>query len=155
MVMAVAAAGAIFGDNAGYWIGRTAGRPLIDRFGRWILLTPERVARIQAYFARHGDKTILVARFITGLRVFAALFAGISHMRWPVFLLYNAAGAVLWSVAVSLLGYLFGASLPILQQWIGRTGLIILGLIVVGILVSLWLRRRVRPSPPPPGSEPG
>lgn len=148
LVMAVAAAGAIVGDNFGYGIGRSVGRAFIDRWGRWLLLRPERVAKIEGFFHRHGDKTILVARFLPGLRVFAALFAGMSRMRWPVFLMYNAMGAVLWSVTISLLGYFFGASLPVLEKWIGRTGLVIAGAAGLAVLIAVAVRRRIAGPPP-------
>ena len=91
------------------------------------------------------NKTILVARFITGLRVFAALFAGASKMPWRVFVIYNIAGAILWSVAITTLGYLFGQSLPLLVKWVGRSGTILLiAVIVIGIVV--WRIRKYRRS---------
>ena len=109
MVMMIAAVGAVVGDNIGFAVGHHFGRGFLLRVGRYMFLTPERFAAMDRYFHRHGNKTILVARFITGLRVFAALFAGASHMRWRVFLLYNVMGAVLWSVVITTLGYLWQA----------------------------------------------
>ena len=100
---------------------------------------------MENYFKSHGNKTILVARFITGLRVFAALLAGASKMRWRVFFVYNVAGAVLWSFVITLLGYLFGQSLPLLVKWVGRTGTILL---IVAIILGLimWRVQRHRKS---------
>ncbi len=92
---------------------------------------------MENYFKSHGNKTILVARFITGLRVFAALLAGASHMRWRTFFFYNVAGAVIWSVVITTLGYVFGQSLPILIQWVGRSGTILLVVAVIGAFV-VW-----------------
>jgi membrane protein DedA with SNARE-associated domain len=99
---------------------------------------------MENYFERHGNKTILVARFITGLRVFAALLAGASRkMPWRVFVVYNMAGAVLWSVVITTLGYLFGASLPLLVKWVGRSGTILLiAAIVIGVII--WRVRQHR-----------
>ena len=93
-----------------------------------------RLQHLENYFQSHGNKTILVARFITGLRVFAALLAGASMMRWRVFLLYNVAGAILWSITITLLGYLFGQSLPLLVRWVGRTGTFFL---IAGIVIGV------------------
>jgi membrane-associated protein len=91
---------------------------------------------MEHYFKSHGNKTILVARFITGLRVFAALLAGASKMPWRVFLVYNMAGAALWAVVITSLGYLFGQSLPLLVKWVGRSGTILLIVaVVIGIVV--------------------
>jgi undecaprenyl-diphosphatase len=137
LVMLVAATGAVCGDNIGFAVGHHFGRSVLLRFGKYVFLTPERLEHLENYFHSHGNKTILVARFITGLRVFAALLAGASMMRWRIFLMYNVAGAILWSVVITLLGYVFGQSLPILVRWVGWTGTILL---IVGIvlIIVVW-----------------
>jgi membrane protein DedA with SNARE-associated domain len=138
LVMLIAATGAVIGDNIGFAIGHHFGRNVLLRVGRFFFLTPKRFEQMENYFERHGNKTILVARFITGLRVFAALLAGASRkMPWRVFFVYNVAGAVLWSVAITTLGYLFGQSLPLLIKWVGRSGTILLIMAVV-IAVVAW-----------------
>jgi len=142
LVMLVAASGAVIGDNIGFAIGHHYGRGLLLRFGRFFFLTPKRLEHMENYFKRYGNKTILVARFITGLRVFAALLAGASHMRWRVFLVYNVAGAIIWSVVITTLGYLFGESLPLLIRWVGRSGTILLVVILVVAVIIWHLRRR-------------
>ena len=136
LVMLIAATGAVIGDNIGYWVGRYYGRRFFDRFGKFLFLTPARLARMDAFFARHGSKTIFVARFITGLRVFAALFAGASKMRWRTFFLYNVAGAILWAIVIATVGRLFGDSWPILERWIGRSGVIMLVAVIVIIVIG-------------------
>ncbi len=144
LVMIIAASGAVVGDNIGFAIGHHYGRGFLLRIGRFFFLTPKRLEHMETYFERHGNKTILVARFITGLRVFAALLAGASRkMPWRVFVLYNMAGAILWSVVITTLGYLFGASLPLLVKWVGRSGTILLiAAIVIGVVV--WRVRQHR-----------
>jgi len=145
LVMLVAATGAVIGDNIGFAIGHHYGRGFLLRVGRFVFLTPKRIEHMENYFKSHGNKTILVARFITGLRVFAALLAGASRMPWRVFVVYNVAGAVLWSFVITLLGYLFGQSLPLLVKWVGRTGTILLIVaIVLGIIA--WRVQRHRKS---------
>ena len=145
LVMLVAATGAVIGDNIGFAIGHHYGRGFLLRVGRFFFLTPKRIEHMENYFKSHGNKTILVARFITGLRVFAALLAGASRMPWRVFFVYNVAGAVLWSFVITLLGYLFGQSLPLLVKWVGRTGTILLIVaIVLGIIA--WRVQRHRKS---------
>ena len=142
LVMIIAASGAIVGDNIGFAIGHHYGRGFLLRVGRFFFLTPKRLAHMENYFERHGNKTILVARFITGLRVFAALLAGASRkMPWRVFFVYNVAGAVLWSVVITTLGYLFGQSLPLLVKWVGRSGTILLILAVVTAVVAWRIRK--------------
>src|SRR5256714_7146297 len=136
LVMLVAATGAVIGDNIGFAIGHHFGRGFLLKVGRFFFLTPKRFEHMENYFKSHGNKTILVARFITGLRVFAALLAGASKMPWRVFVVYNVAGAVLWSVVITMLGYLFGQSLPLLVKWVGRSGtLLLIVAAVTGIVV--------------------
>src|SRR3982750_223967 len=79
--------GAVIGDQIGYWVGRRGGRPFVLRWGRYVWITPERLGRAEAFFDRHGGKAVFLARFFSGLRVFGALVAGISRMRWRTFIL--------------------------------------------------------------------
>jgi membrane protein DedA with SNARE-associated domain len=145
LVMLIAATGAVIGDNIGFAIGHHYGRGFLLRWGRFFFLTPRRYEHMERYFESHGNKTILVARFITGLRVFAALLAGASKMPWRLFLVYNMAGAILWSVVITTLGYLFGQSLPLLIKWVGRSGTVLLiAAIVIGVVV--WRVREHRKS---------
>src|SRR5213593_2427301 len=145
LVMLVAATGAVIGDNIGFAIGHHYGRAVLLRVGRFVFLTPKRLEHMEKYFERHGNKTILVARFITGLRVFAALFAGASKMPWRIFVDYNVAGAILWSVVITMLGYLFGQSLPLLVKWVGRSGTILLiAVLVIGVVAWRIQRHRRR-----------
>lgn len=137
LVMLVAATGAVIGDNIGFAIGHHYGRGFLLRYGKYVFLTPRRFVHINNFFEKHGEKTILVARFITGLRVFAAILAGASEMRWRVFVIYNIAGAIMWAVVITLLGYLFGNSWPLLERWVGRSGVFML-LAGIVIAVVLW-----------------
>ena len=144
LVMLIAAVGAVIGDNIGFAIGHHYGRGFLLRVGRFFFLTPKRLEHMENFFQKHGNKTILVARFITGLRVFAALLAGASNMRWRVFLFYNVCGAILWSIVITTLGYVFGQSLPLLLKWVGRSGTIFLIVaIVVGVISWRIYRHKV------------
>ena len=144
LVMLIAATGAVIGDNIGFAIGHHFGRNVLLRVGRFFFLTPKRFEHMENYFERHGNKTILVARFITGLRVFAGPLAGASRMMpWRVFLAYNIAGAILWSIVITLLGYFFGQSLPLLVKWLRLSGTILLiAAIVIGVIA--WRVRQHR-----------
>jgi membrane protein DedA with SNARE-associated domain len=143
-VVVTAIAGATLGDNLGFLIGRRGGRTIAERHGWRFGLTPTRLAELDRFFARHGPKTVFVARFITGLRVVGALLAGASGMRWQTFLVYNASGAVVWCTAVAAAGYALGQSWDLLETWIGRTSLI--GLAIVAALVVVWIARNRRTS---------
>ncbi|HWF86874.1 MAG TPA: DedA family protein [Vicinamibacterales bacterium] len=139
-VIVTAVAGATLGDNVGFWIGRRGGRALAERHGARIGLTRARLTHFDRFFAQHGAKTVFIARFITGLRVFGAVVAGGSGMSWRTFLFYNATGAIVWAVVIGAAGYLLGQSWNVLEQWIGRTSLA--GLAIVLVLATLMIARR-------------
>jgi len=143
-VIITAIAAAILGDNLGFFIGRRAGRALIERHGWRIGLTQYRLDQFNRFFARHGPKTVFIARFITGLRVFCAVLAGASALGWPTFLFYNAAGAIVWSTTIALVGYALGESWDRLERLIGRSGLIAF-IIVAALAVFTVVRARREP----------
>src|SRR5207247_1816564 len=134
----------ILGDNFGYWIGRRGGRKFIERYGKYIGLSAKRFAAVEAHFRKRGPHTIFTARFISGLRVVAALAAGATHVPWLTFLLYNAAGAVAWATTMGFLGFLFGQSWSLLEHWVGRAGLVLVGLVAAAILFAVLRRQRTR-----------
>ena len=141
-VIVTAIAGAILGDNFGFFFGRRYGRGIVERFGGKIGLTRERLALFDRFFQQYGGRTVFIARFITGLRVFGAVLAGASGLRWPTFLFYNAAGAVVWSTAIACAGYFLAYSWDTLERWVGRTGLIAFALVVaIGVITFLRTRR--------------
>lgn len=142
MVMLIATAGAVLGDNCGYWIGHRVGRGVLLKYGRYVMLTEARFRGMEKFFERHGDKTVLVARFITGFRVFTALFAGASGMRWRTFFIFNVLGAISWATVMTLLGFFFGQSWHLLEQYIKGAGFIFAGAVVVGFVVYHLLKRR-------------
>jgi membrane protein DedA with SNARE-associated domain len=142
-VILTAVAGATLGDNLGFFIGRRGGRVLAERHGWRVGLNAARLAEFDRFFARYGPKTVFIARFITGLRVVCAILAGGSGMSWRVFVMYNAAGAIVWCTVIALAGYALGRSWALLEKWIGRTGLIGL-VLVIGTVVYLVIRNRRR-----------
>ena len=143
-VIAAAIVGATLGDNLGFFIGRRGGRVLVERYGAVIGMTSAHLAKFDRFFERHGAKTVFVARFITGLRVLGALLAGASRLTWSRFLVFNALGAVVWATTFGLVGYALGYSWLALEQWIGRSGLILLALVsAIGGLAILRARWRV------------
>jgi len=101
--------GAVIGDNIGFAIGHFGGRPVIERYGRYIFLTPERIDRASGFFERHGGWIIVVARFIEGLRQANGIIAGISGIHWAKFLVFNAIGAALWVAVWTSIGYFSGS----------------------------------------------
>jgi membrane protein DedA with SNARE-associated domain len=135
--------GATAGGLGGYWIGREGGLPFLMRYGRHLGITPERIARARKFFTEHGPKAVFAARFIAIVRTFAGLLAGVTDMGLGVFFLWNALGALAWSVLFGVLGYMFGNNLPRLEHLVGRTSLIaFVALVVIGLIVLHFRRSR-------------
>jgi membrane protein DedA with SNARE-associated domain len=107
----VGVAAAIIGDNLGYWTARKGGRPLLERHRLTRGYAERYLPRGERFFARHGGKAVFLGRFVAVLRVTAAWIAGITLMRWWRFLLWNAAGGIVWATAVELLAYWSGKAL--------------------------------------------
>jgi membrane protein DedA with SNARE-associated domain len=140
-VIAVGAAGAIVGDNVGYWLGRKGGRALIERWEPIARYTARVLPPAERFFEKHGPKAVFFGRFIAFLRVTSAWLAGISHMSWWRFLIWNAAGGILWATGVSLLAYQFGKSAA---DAFGQYGLYGVAAIVVVVLIGFFVLRIVR-----------
>ena len=137
-VIVVAAAGAIVGDNTGYWIGRVGGRKLIERFKFTRRYAERALPPSERFFARHGGKTIFLARFIALLRITAAWLAGVTRMSWWRFFLWNAAGGIVWATGVGLLAYWAGQAAADAVQ---RDGLYaVVALVVLGLVAFVGLR---------------
>ncbi|CAN0474804.1 unnamed protein product, partial [Phaeothamnion confervicola] len=111
-LIAAAAAGAILGDNIGYWIGREFGYPLLVRYGRYVRLGEARIKLGQYLFLRYGGRIVFFGRFVAAIRTFGALLAGINCMDWRRFLAANAAGGICWATLYGLGGYLVGDRIP-------------------------------------------
>jgi membrane protein DedA with SNARE-associated domain len=142
-IIVVAAAAAIIGDNIGYWLGREVGRRLIYRYATLQRLANKVMPPAERFFARHGGKAVFLARFFGGVRVTGAWMAGITRMSWWRFLFWNAAGGIVWAVAVSLIAFFAGKAAADAIARYGVYGGIALGtLIVIGIAgIHLWRRR--------------
>ncbi len=138
-VIGAAAAGAIIGDTIGYEIGKHGGRVLLERYGKLLYLNPQHLERAETFFSRYGDKTVFFGRFIAVLRTFSAFLAGVNRMPYRRFVLYNAAGGIIWALTFGLLGAAFGSQWPLIERWAGRAGLLIAGiLVVIGLAIIIW-----------------
>ncbi len=149
-VIGIATIAAILGDNISFYIGRHYGRPFLGRYGKYLLITPRRLSKVEAFFERHGEKTIFFQRWITGVRVIGALVAGSSHMPWSRFLWYNCLGAVAWVTVIAVLGYVFAVNIIFLAKFLERSSITLLILFVlVGFIVMIKKRLKVTSGPRP------
>jgi membrane protein DedA with SNARE-associated domain len=144
LVIPIAAAGAIVGDNLGYLIGRKGGRWLLERPGRFHRQRLQVLETGEPFFERHGPKAVFFGRFLLGLRVWASWLAGATRMPWRSFVFWNACGGIGWATGVGLLAYYLGHSANNAIQAFGLYGLAALLLAVGGgFLAHRRHRRRV------------
>ena len=139
VLIASATAGAIIGDNFGYWIGRELGFRMLLRYGSYIGLTESRIKLGEYLFQHHGGKIVFFGRFIALLRSLAALMAGLNQMSWPRFVISNAAGGILWATCYGLAAYYVGKRIETLTRPVGLVLLVIGTIIFVG---AIWFIRR-------------
>lgn len=139
VVVAAAAAGAIAGDNIGFWIGRTVGFRWVVHHQKALRLTPRRLKLGQYLFSRHGGKVVFFGRFVAVLRAFAPLLAGLNCMEWGRFVLFNAAGGLLWACAFGIGAYVFGERLT---DVLGHVGIALGILVAVLCIAGLMLMRQ-------------
>lgn len=151
LVILFAALAAVLGDNVGYIIGRTGGRALVEKFGRFVFIKMEHLDKAELFFSRHGAKTVFFGRFISLLRIWAAFLAGMNRMHWRTFLFYNGLGGIIWATYVGLLGYVAGRyfhdhfdqveRVARTIGWVGF-GLVVLAIIVAVVVIKVRLARR-------------
>lgn len=160
LVIPIAAAGAIVGDNIGYLIGRKGGRWLLERPGAFSSQRREVLRVGQPFFQRHGPRAVFFGRFILGLRVWASWLAGATDMPWRSFALWNALGGISWATAIGLIGYYLGHSAGSAIEAFGLFGL---AAVLIAIGGGLYAHRRHRahgargsqqPAPPAPSGAP-
>ena len=132
-VIAAAAAGAVFGDNCGYWIGREFGFPIAVRYGRYVRLDERRLKLGQYLFIRHGGKIVFFGRFVAFLRAFAAFLAGVNRFNWERFFFFNAAGGIVWATLYGAGGYLLGKTF---EAYARPVGIAALAAAIVGFFVG-------------------
>jgi membrane-associated protein len=142
LVIALAAAAAILGDNIGFAIGRKLGRKLLTAQGPLLHHRRRVIAVGEPFFDRHGPKAVFLGRWVTGLRITAAWMAGVTRMPWPTFLFWNALGGIAWATSIGLLAYFVGHSAETIIHVAGLGGAA--AVVIGGVVVWLVLRLRRR-----------
>jgi membrane protein DedA with SNARE-associated domain len=139
LVIVAAATGAIVGDNLGFWIGRRFGVALLRDYGHLLRITPRRIRLGQYLFDQHGGKVVFFGRFAAVLRALAALLAGINCMNWWRFLVFNAAGGIVWATAYGTAAYFLGEQVERVRGPVAVLGFILAG---VAVVAGTWVVRR-------------
>jgi membrane protein DedA with SNARE-associated domain len=142
-VIVIAAAGAIVGDNLGYWLCRLGGRRLLERFQLTRRYAERALPPAERFFKRHGGKTVFLGRFVAFLRITAAWLAGISRMHWWQFFAWNALGGIVWATGTGLLAYWAGKAAADAVQRYGLYAVVVL--VALGVIafvgVRVWRKR--------------
>jgi membrane protein DedA with SNARE-associated domain len=142
VVIIVATLAEILGSLAGYLIGDRGGRPLVDRFGKYVLLTHKDLDRAESWFARHGEPLVLFGRFIPLLRSFVSFAAGLGEMAITKFLVFTAIGCTIWCTALVLIGDALGSSYNHVLKAFSYAGYIAAVLAVIAVVILFVHRFR-------------
>jgi membrane protein DedA with SNARE-associated domain len=134
--------GSTIGADIGYYLGFKGGRPFVERFGSVFRIRPDHIARAELFFARHGDKAVLAARFVLGLRTWGSMLAGMARMPFWRFQVFSALGGLAWAAVIGVAGYLVGSNLDTLEAIIRGVGLF--GAFVVALLAVILVVARRR-----------
>ena len=145
-IIVVGILAAIIGDNLGYVLGRYGGRPMLDRYRKVFFIKATTIADAEQIFERHGASTVLLARFVAGLRIVAGPLAGALRMNWVKFLVCNCVGATLWVVVIAGAGYLFGEYEEQLIRALHRANIWVFLAVCALLLFVCWRRSRKRKS---------
>jgi membrane protein DedA with SNARE-associated domain len=142
LVILLGAMGSALGANIGYAAGHYGGRPFIERMGHLLHIHPGHMARSELFFARYGAATILIARFVIGLRTWAALMAGMARMPFWRFQFYTLVGATGWAIVIGLAGFMLGSNWGLVERLVRYLGIGGLAAVIAVIGVVVLLRRR-------------
>lgn len=142
LVALAGTAGNIVGSWLAYWAGYAGGRPLIDRWGRFLLIRPHEVDRAHDWFERYGEAAVFGGRLLPVVRTFISLPAGVVRMRFARFTVYTALGCLPWSLLLAWLGYLLGERWESVERAIRPFAWAIAGTIAVAVVWFVWRRLR-------------
>ncbi len=142
VVIIVAILGEVLGSMAGYGIGRYGGRTLVDKVGKYVLLTHRDLDRAEAWFARRGEPVVLFGRFIPLLRSFVSFAAGLGEMALAKFTIFTVIACTVWCVALCSLGYSLGSSYNHVLKAFSFAGYIVAALAVLAVAFVFWHRLR-------------
>lgn len=148
-VLLCAIAGAVIGDNFGYWLGVAGGWPLVTRIGHLFRISDEKLLEAKTKFSENAAKAVFLGRFIALLRIFAGPLAGITGMPYVEFFFCNLAGAIIWGVVTISVAYFVGQMVPLerLLSLMTQFGLVAAVVLIAAIALPIWLENRTQQQP--------
>ena len=151
VAMSMLSVAAFLGNVVGYEIGRKIGPPLYERDGR--IMKRKYLDQTSAFFDKHGNKALVIGRFVPFVRTYITVVAGVTQMERRRFLTWSAVGAVAWVVSLTLLGFFLGSTFPALGENIDYAVIAILLFSIIPIGYEWWKHRRHKPDPTPEPAE--
>ncbi|MBP6835799.1 MAG: DedA family protein [Kofleriaceae bacterium] len=145
LILALNSVAALVGSSLSYWLGAAGGKPLLLRYGKYVFVRPDDLAKTEEFFAKHGAWTIFIARFVPVIRHIISIPAGLARMPLPQFWLQTFLGASLWGGGLMVVGYVLGSQWESVARQAKKVDLLIavaIVVFVVAVAVRFWLRRR-------------
>ncbi len=147
LIIPIAILGDTIGDNLGFWIGREGGRPLVEKYGKYVRIDQKKLGEMETLFKEKGGRTVYTAHFFATTRILAALTAGMSHMPYKRFLTFNILGAISFVTIISLVSYHFSKNLDTVLAFLHYFrwgGFVILTVIIIYYFHKHWQKRNSR-----------
>ena len=141
LLAAFCTAAAILGDSTGYWLGAKFGPKIFSREDSY-WFHKDYVTRAEAFYEKHGVRTIIIARFVPVVRTIAPVLAGIGRMRYRTFLAYNIIGGLVWGAGITSLGYWLGTAIPDIERYLTPIALIIMIVSTAPVVWEWWKVKR-------------
>jgi membrane protein DedA with SNARE-associated domain len=142
-VSVAGAFGCVVGSVAAYWAGVWGGRPFIERYGKYVLLSHRDLDTAERWFKKYGDWTIFFSRLLPVIRTFISLPAGIARMNFPRFVIYTFLGSLPWCFVLAYIGKVLGENWQTIKGYFRRADVVIVIVIVVGIVFFIY--RHLKP----------
>jgi membrane protein DedA with SNARE-associated domain len=142
LVVLVSTVGSLVGASFNYVVAMWVGRPFLERWGRWFFVRPELLRKTDLFFARHGAISTFTGRLIPGIRHLISIPAGLTRMNFGAFAFYTCLGAGLWSIILTLFGYLLGGNEALIREYQHFITIGVLLFVTLVIVAYLWWRKR-------------
>lgn len=138
--------GCLFGSIIAYWVGKKGGRPLLLKYGKYILITEKKLDYVDAFFKKHGEKAIFWSRVLPIVRTFISLPAGMSEMNFSKFIIYSIIGSLPWCLLLGYIGYYLGDKWTMIKPYFHRLD-IVMAVVIIGVIAYLiyrWKTKKAR-----------
>jgi len=142
LVIAAGIFGSVLGAGFNYWLAVRWGRPLFERYGRYVLLTPAVLEKSEKFFSRHGHISTFIGRLLPGIRQYISLPAGLARMNLPLFIIFTALGAGIWVVILALGGYLIGNNQQLIAQYLHQIVIALVALCLLLVAGYIFFRKK-------------